>query len=199
MEQRTSPRRLGRPPLQEAAAHARVLDAVCEILRERPARDLTMELVAKRAGVGKPTLYKWWSTKAALILATFAERLSASREPVQAVTAEQSVRARARRLASEFDGFFGTVMAGLIAEGQSDVAVLRDLYRNHISPSRVATIAEIERGIENEELAPETNPTLVVDTIFTPLYFRLMLRSEPITAAYADDLVDNAFRHIRRG
>ena len=199
MEESTSPRRLGRPRLREAAAHARVLDAVCDILRERPSRDLTMELVAKRAGVGKPTLYKWWSTKAALILATFAERLSVSREPVQADTAEQSVRARARRLADEFDGFFGTVMAGLIAEGQGDAAVLRDLYRNHVSPSRAATIAEIERGMETGELAPGTDPAFVVDSIFAPLYFRLMLRSEPITGAYADDLVDNAFRHIRRG
>ena len=199
MEERTSPRRLGRPPLQEAAAHARVLDAVCAILRERPARDLTMEMVAKRAGVGKPTLYKWWSTKAALILATFAERLSVSREPVHGATAEQSVRARARRLAGEFDGFFGTVMAGLIAEGQGDAAVLSDLYRNHVSPSRAATIAEIERGMEAGELAPETDPTLVVDSIFAPLYFRLMLRGDPVTEAYADDLVENAFRHIRRG
>lgn len=29
-------------------------------------RDLTMAAIAKRAGVGKPTLYKWWPTKAAL-------------------------------------------------------------------------------------------------------------------------------------
>ena len=199
MAERAPSRRLGRPPTQAAAAHARVLDAVCEILRERPARDLTIEMVAKRAGVGKPTLYKWWSTRAALILATFAERLQVSRELVQAATAEQSVRARARRLASEFDGFFGTVMAGLIAEGQGDAAVLRDLYRDHIAPSRAATVAEIERGMAAGELAPDTDPALVVDAVFAPLYFRLMLRSEPITQAYADDLVEHAFRPIRRG
>jgi len=45
------------------------MDAVYEMLKERPARDLTMDAVAKRANVGKPTLYKWWSSKAALIMA----------------------------------------------------------------------------------------------------------------------------------
>jgi AcrR family transcriptional regulator len=33
------------------------MNAVYELLKEKPARDLTMDAVAKRAGVGKPTLY----------------------------------------------------------------------------------------------------------------------------------------------
>jgi hypothetical protein len=41
-------------------SHAAIMDAVYRLLKEKPARDLTMDAVAKRADVGKPTLYKWW-------------------------------------------------------------------------------------------------------------------------------------------
>ena len=50
------PPRRGRPPMEAAESHATILDAVYELLQERSVRDLTMEAVAKRAGVGKPTL-----------------------------------------------------------------------------------------------------------------------------------------------
>jgi hypothetical protein len=41
-----------------AASHAVIMDAVYVLLEEKSVRDLTIEAVAKRAGVGKPTLYK---------------------------------------------------------------------------------------------------------------------------------------------
>jgi len=42
-----------------AASHIAIMDAVYALLQEKSVRDLTMEEVAKRAKVGKPTLYKW--------------------------------------------------------------------------------------------------------------------------------------------
>jgi len=72
----SAPPRRGRPPIEAAESHAAISDAVYELLQERSVRDLTMEAVAKRAGVGKPTLYKWWPTKAALVLAMFRERIA---------------------------------------------------------------------------------------------------------------------------
>ncbi len=172
------------------------MDAVYELLQERPARDLTMEMVAKKAGVGKPTLYKWWPSRAALMLAMFRERLYAMREPVESGTAQDVVRQRVRRLVREFNGLFGKVLAGLIAEGQADPTVLDELYTRHMLPSRLDTIAEIERGIDAGEFARETDAALVVDTIIGPLYFRLLLRNAPITEVYGDELVDHAFRPV---
>jgi AcrR family transcriptional regulator len=67
------------------------LDAVYELLQERSVRDLTMEAVANRAGVGKPTLYKWWPTKAALVLAMFRERIAVALPPPSVGTAVISI------------------------------------------------------------------------------------------------------------
>ncbi|WP_347260401.1 helix-turn-helix domain-containing protein [Rudaea sp.] len=55
-------------------------------------RDLTMEKVAKRAGVGKPTLYRWWKTKAALVIAMFNERIVPEIDAPPAASLEESIR-----------------------------------------------------------------------------------------------------------
>ena len=101
-------------------SHAAIMDAIYELLEEKPARELTMEAVAKRANVGKPTLYKWWPSKAALIMAMFHERLDRPSELPVTVTAEEALRAKMRRLIKVVNGLFGKVVSELIAEGQSD-------------------------------------------------------------------------------
>jgi len=49
-------------------------------------------------------------------------------------------RAKVRKLIAALKGDFGKVMADLIAEGQSEPAVLRDLFDQHVSVRRAALI-----------------------------------------------------------
>jgi len=90
--------RKGRPPRQTAESHAAIMDAVYALLQKKSVRHLTMEEVAKRAKVGKPTLYKWWATKATLVLAMLCERMAPNLEKPTVLTAEESLRFRVRRL-----------------------------------------------------------------------------------------------------
>jgi AcrR family transcriptional regulator len=185
-----APARVGRPPGETAESHRAILDAVHDLLQETSVRHLTMEAVAKRAGVGKPTLYKWWPSKAALVFSMFHERLAREANTAEAITVEAALRARMKHLVTAFNGLFGKVMAELIAEGQSDPAVLRELHERHIEPRRAATIVDIERGKANGEFAPNTNAELLADAIFGPAYYRLLLHLTPLTEAYGDALID---------
>ncbi len=195
------PSRVGRPRRGSAASHAKILDAVHGLLREGSVRDLTMEAVARRAGVGKPTLYKWWPSKGALVMAMFHERLDPPPPPAggpgRASTAERAIRGKVRRLVGAFNGLFGRVMADLIAEGQSDPAVARDLYDRHVAPRRAATVADVERGKAAGEFAADADAELLVDAIFAPFYYRLLLRSAPLTERYAEALVTQVLRGVR--
>jgi AcrR family transcriptional regulator len=192
-----NPGRRGRPPREAAAAHGAILDAVFELLKEKSARDLTMEEVARRAGVGKPTLYKWWPTKAALVLAVFHERIADRSPAPETKTVEESIRLKTRRLIQEFNGLFGKVMADLIAEGQSEPAVLRDLYEEHMAPRRAATVVDIERAKSDGEFLPDMDADLVVDGIFGPIYFRLLMRQQPLTQDYGDALIEQVLHRWR--
>jgi AcrR family transcriptional regulator len=182
--------RKGRPPRQTAESHAAIMDAVYALLQNKSVRDLTMEEVAKRAKVGKPTLYKWWPTKATLVLAMLCERMAPNLEKPTVLTAEESLRFRVRRLIDAFNGPFGKIVAGLIAEGQSEPAVLQEFFRRWVSPRRNATIADLQRGKNAGELRSEIEPELLNDAIFGAIYYRLLLRSGPLTRRFAEELVE---------
>jgi AcrR family transcriptional regulator len=178
-------------------SHAAIMDAVYELLQEKPARDLTMEAVAKRANVGKPTLYKWWPSKATLIMAMFHERLDQPLEIPVTATAEEAIRTKMRRLIKLVNGLFGKVVAELIAEGQSDAEILRELYERHVSLRRASAIADIERGKATGEFSADTDAELLVEAMFAPVYYRLLLRFAPLTEKYGNDLIDQVLRGVR--
>jgi AcrR family transcriptional regulator len=191
--------RKGRPPSEMAASHAVIMDAVYALLQEKSVRDLTIEAVAKRAGVGKPTLYKWWPTKATLVLAMLVERMAPKLEKPTVLTAEQSLRFRVRSLIDAFNGPFGKIVAGLIAEGQSEAAVLQEFFDRWVSPRRIATIADLQRGKDAGELRSETEPELLNDAIFGAIYYRMLLRPGPMTRRFGEELVDQVIRGHRSG
>jgi AcrR family transcriptional regulator len=191
--------RKGRPPLQRAASHAAIMDAVYVLLQEKSVRDLTIEEVAKRAEVGKPTIYKWWSTKATLVLALLCERMAPDLEKPTVLTAEESLRFRVRRLIEAFNGPFGKIVAGLIAEGQSESAILQEFFDRWVGPRRNATIADLQRGRNAGELRAETEPELLNDAIFGAIYYRLLLRSGPLTRRFGEKLVEQVLSGQRAG
>ena len=191
--------RKGRPPSEMAASHAVIMDAVYALLQKKSVRDLTMEEVAKRAKVGKPTLYKWWPTKATLVLAMLCERMAPNLEKPVGLTAEESLRLRVRRLIDAFNGPFGPIVAGLVAEGQSEPAIRQAFFDRWVSPRRSATIADLQRGKDAGELRVETEPELVNDSIFGAIYYRLLLRSGPLTRRFGEELVEQVLRGNRAG
>src|SRR6201997_2075907 len=191
--------RKGRPPSEMAASHAAIIDAVFVLLQEKSVRDLTMEEVAKRAKVGKPTLYKWWPTKANMVLAMLCERMAPNLEMPTALTAAESLRFRVRRLIDAFNGPYGKIVAGLVAEGQSEPAVLQEFFNRWVSPRRNATIADLQRGKDAGELRSETEPELLNDAIFGAIYYRMLLRSGPMTRRFGEELVEQVIGGHRSG
>ena len=189
--------RKGRPPSEMAASHAAIMDTVYALLQEKSVRDLTMEEVANRAKVGKPTLYKWWPTKATLVLAMLCERMAPNLEKPSDRTAEESLRFRVRSLIGAFNGPFGKIVAGVIAESQSEPGILQQFFTRWVSPRRTATIAELQRGKNTGELRSDAEPELLNDAIFGAIYYRLLLRSDPLTRRFGEELVDQVIHGHR--
>src|SRR6185437_5002492 len=142
----TQSKRLGRPKSEAATAHEAILDAVQTLLQVKSVRDLTMEAVAKRAGVGKPTLFKWWPSKAALVLALFQERLELQPRPAAGQSFEEEIRSRVRLVITEYQGLLGRITAEIVAEGQSDPTILQEFYNRHVAIRRAEIISAIEHA-----------------------------------------------------
>ena len=153
----------------------------------------------KRAGVGKPTLYKWWPTKATLVLAMVCERMAPNLEQPSDLTAEASLRLRVQSVIDAFNGPFGPIVAGLIAEGQSEPGMLQQFVDRWVRPRRTATIADLQRGKQAGELGSEAEPELLNDAIFGAIYYRLLLRSGPLTRPFGEAVVEQVIRGHRSG
>ncbi|TMK61041.1 MAG: TetR/AcrR family transcriptional regulator, partial [Actinobacteria bacterium] len=61
----------GRP--RDASRDRAILAAALQILQEEGYRGLTIDGVAARAGVGRPTIYRRWPSKPALVVAALVE------------------------------------------------------------------------------------------------------------------------------
>src|SRR5258707_3797131 len=111
-------KRRGRPRSAAAASHDAILGAVYDLLHEKSVRDLTIEEIARRAGVGKPTIYKWWPSKAALVMDMLDERIVEDLSAPGASNAEAAIRGLVTKVVRRFNGFAGKVLVEILAEGQ---------------------------------------------------------------------------------
>ena len=87
--------------------------------------------------------------------------------------------------------------AGLIAEGLSEPDIRQEFFDRLVSPRRTATIADLQQGKNAGELRSDTEPELLNDAIFGAVYYRLLLRSGPLTRRFGEEVVEQVLRGRR--
>jgi AcrR family transcriptional regulator len=184
-------RREGRPRSEEA--HRAILEATNRILQRTSVRDLTIESIAKEAGVGKPTIYRWWPNKAAVVMDAFFDTMSPHMDYPQADTVADSLKAQLHQVLRLTRGKQGLLMAEILAEGQSDPIVLESFRKRFLEIRRAAARALIRHGQVTGEISRKIDVELAIDLIYSPIYHRLLAGHLPLADSLADDLVDWAF------
>lgn len=188
------------PRRRSAESHRAILTATVELLEEVGYRRLTVEGVARRAGVGKQTIYRWWGgSKAELVLEAF------SAVGDERVTPPDTGSVRSDLLAVLHPVFdlqrdlrTGTALANktLMAEAQLDAtfhARYVALHRHWWGPLRDA----VRRGVVRGELRPDTDADLVVDALLGFAWYRLLLEHAPLDDEAAEAVVDLALDGLR--
>lgn len=150
------------PRLDEA-----ITDATLALLNERGFAQMTMEDVAHRAEVGKPTIYRRFPSKAALVTAVL-ERQLPELEKLKGPDLGDT-RAELQTLIST--GFppdgpaYVRLTGGLIAEQERHPELIEAYRTNILRPRREITCALIERGQERGDVRPEIEPEDAVDLL----------------------------------
>ena len=184
----------GRPRSEEA--HQAILDATISLLAEVGFSALTVEGVASRAGVGKATIYRRWSSKLPLVVEAFGQ-LPAF-EDVDSGSLEgdlvQMVRSYLERFISTP---LATVFPSLAAERAHNPALgelMDPLMRGRRQPLRRA----LERATERGELADDLDLELAGDMIVGPIAVRLFFRGTRIQPDMVEPMVRMALFGIAR-
>lgn len=174
-----------------------ILRAARELLAEGGPAAVTMEGVAARAGVGKPTIYRWWPDRHAVTMAALMSG-PAQAAPAKAASpnAIASLRRQLRNIAERFATREGRHMASLIAASDSDTELSKS-FRNHfVLARRSEGSALLQQAIAAGEIRADIELEVVLDLLYGPLFFRLLMGHAPLDLDFSDQLLEHALRGL---
>jgi len=151
---------------------------------------LTIEGIAARAGVGKQTIYRWWPSKADVLL----EAGAVKADRYVSVTDHGSYRGDLRAfLEASYElgnlPQLAEVLRALMAEAQLDTE-FGDRFRAAFLDRRRDALAVItSRARDRGDLPDRPDMATVADIVFGTIWYRVLATREPLTAGLADDLV----------
>jgi AcrR family transcriptional regulator len=153
----------GRP--RSELSHEAILDAVLKLLEDEGYGALTIEGVARQAGVGKQTIYRWWKCRAELVLEAYANHTS-SKIPLPdkgslRADLEAFLTAGCKRLTD----ISGPIMRGLMADAVLDEEFREVLLSAFLRKRQDAFKALLERGVARGELSADVDLDLACDLL----------------------------------
>lgn len=141
---------------------------------------LSIERIAREAGVSKTTIYRWWPSKVAVVIDTFLDN-HVARTPIREdIPAIDALREHVTSLAEVYSGHEGRLIAQLIAECQHDPAAMAEFKKRFWQPRQEVVTALIRKAAEEGALRGDIPAGVIAELLYSPLYFRLLLQSSPL-------------------
>jgi len=163
---------VGRP--RSERARLATLDAAADLLVEGGLPAATMEAIAARAGVSKVTIYSYVDTG----------------------DVRADLTTQIRLLLRSFRSRAGEIMAELIGQAQSDPALADTLRTGWLLPRREATATVLRQAVARSQIRADIDIATVMDQLYAPLYWRLMMGHQPLEDGFADELVRNILEGV---
>jgi AcrR family transcriptional regulator len=186
------PRSPGRP--RDPKLREKILAAAANLIEEAGIGAVTMEAVAARAGVGKPTVYRSWPNREALTMAALMATAVPQQEVRATVSAMEDLRLQLRRVVDVFTTPRGRSVVLMTASADPD-SELGKAFRNHVMlASREEGRALLERAIGAGELRSDLPIDVVLDMIYGAIFYRLLIGHAPVGRSLTDAVIDTAVR-----
>jgi AcrR family transcriptional regulator len=174
-----------------------ILAATQELIATVGYGNMSIESIATRAGVGKQTIYRWWPSKAAVVLEMWVPEVHPHIGFPDTGDLAADLKTQLKvAIDLSADPDFGPAFRALIAEGQHDQDLAGQLVERIFGPRIEACKGRLRAAQEAGQLATDVDLDLAVDLLYGGLYHRYVLRVAPLTPAYADAVVDTVLRGL---
>jgi AcrR family transcriptional regulator len=174
----------GRPRSDQARQS--ILESTLELLQETGFEALSIEGIAAHAGVGKATVYRWWPNKAAVVIDAFLTWVEPELQFPQAPNVREQIMMQMRRLTKLMRGQFGTVLGAMIGAGQSQPEILEAIRTKWLEPRRREARVIVQQAQKRGELRSDISADTILDILYAPLYFRLMIGHASVDLTLVD-------------
>lgn len=158
-----------------------ILEATLKLIDEREpdfisVQQLSIERIAREAGVSKSTIYRWWPNKTSVIIDSLVEHHILATPVREDLPAIEALREHIIALGQVYAGFEGRLMAQLLAEAQYDPATLDELKKLFWRPRREAVSRIIERAQSEGAIRSDRNSAQIAERVYSAMYFRLLFQ-----------------------
>jgi AcrR family transcriptional regulator len=189
----------GRP--RDPALDAAIQAAALELFITHGITGMSIEQVAKRAGVGKPTIYRRWSTKELLVADAIEAHVGTDLQwpthaEIAAVPAQELVRrniAAAARTAA--DPKFRALVAQIYGSATTHPLLMQTYWDHYIAPRRRLVIAMLERAQADGTVARDADLDVLVDMLAGGVTYRV-LQPNPPTTRQMKRYLESAYRQV---
>ncbi|MFD7686425.1 TetR/AcrR family transcriptional regulator [Streptomyces sp. NPDC059781] len=182
-----------------------IYDAALALVAEVGYPKTTIEGIAARAGVGKQTIYRWWSSKADVLLEAFLDMGEQAAEAAGqapyafpdtgdlAADLKHVLRATVDELR---DPAFEAPSRALAAEGVVNEELGREFVTRLLEPQLRLYADRLRSAQDAGDVRPDVDPRIALELFVSPLAQRWLQYTAPITYDYTDTLVDYALNGI---
>ncbi len=162
----------GRPRSEKS--HKAVMDATRKLLVQTSVQKLSIEAIAKKAGVGKTTIYRWWPNKSAVVMDAILSQPSYNNTLATPRNAVEAVTSQLEKLARQLKGKNGRVVSEILGEAQSDPESLKYFTQIFLQSRYDKLYSYIEGGKKTKEFSQDINTDIAIDIVLGPIFFRLV-------------------------
>lgn len=177
-----------------------IRDAVIEEISEDGVGRLSVDSVARRAGVGKAAIYRRWPTKEAMLEDVLLKSgLKVVRAPDLGSLHEEVAHYLREATALLADPMHASLLPHLYAEVATN-SPLGDAIRKVLHRVKRESVGEIvDRAIERGELTDDFDVEIALDVLAGPIYWHRMIMHGEIDDAYVDNLVGITLAGLKAG
>lgn len=164
--------RRGRPRSEKS--RKAILNATNKLLLHTSVQELSIEAIAKKAKVGKTTIYRWWPNKTAVVMDALISQPGMQAPMSTAKNNADAIVIQLEKLIRLLHSKNGETIAQLFSESQASEESQKIFEENFLSPLIDAIEFSIEEGQKEKEFRASLDTKTAVDIICGPIFFRLM-------------------------
>jgi AcrR family transcriptional regulator len=180
------------------------VSATFEELADSGYARMSMDAIARRAGVGKAALYRRWTSKEAMLVDLIG---GAVRSSLPATPNTGALRTDLREMFGNLRTQLSRPLVArigpeLLTEASRSGALGIALREQIAKPRRAVASTVLRAAIDRGELPSDLDEQLGMDLLMAPLAFRLLIMGGPAGDAYLDTLtrsIEAALRAAKRG
>jgi AcrR family transcriptional regulator len=185
-----APRR-GRP--RDAQVEQAILQATISLLSEVGFNNLSIEAVAARAGVGKPTIYRRWPSKPELVL----DAVKRFAPPVPTADTGDPL-ADLRQIVPELIvGLTSPPFVRAMISLAGDVEMARRLGEQYLTPRRAGIADILQRAVAAGELRADIDVEMAIDLMVGASVYRWLVTAQPVDTDTSRRFVDAVCEALR--